>query len=77
MMVWGEMMGVSEFWNSIDAWLVEQKNGGSWTDSKTKEEDESKTLSMCIVTPCFPNNVNNTSNQSIQRKMECHTTFKT
>jgi len=43
------MMGVSEFWNSIDAWLVEQKNGGSWTDSKTKEEDESKTLSMCII----------------------------
>jgi len=29
-----------------------------------------------LVTPCFPNNVNNTNNQSIQRKMECHTTFK-
>jgi len=29
------------------------------------------------VTPRFPNNVNNTSNQSIQRKTECHTTFKT
>jgi len=29
------------------------------------------------VTPCFPNNVNNTNNQSIQRKTECHTTFKT
>ena len=30
-----------------------------------------------IVTPRFPNNVNNISNQSIQRKTECHTTFKT
>jgi len=29
------------------------------------------------VTPRFPNNVNDTSNQSIQRKTECHTTFKT
>ena len=29
------------------------------------------------VTPRFPNNVNNTNNQSIQRKTECHTTFKT
>jgi len=28
------------------------------------------------VTPRFPNNVNNTHNQSIQRKTECHTTFK-
>ena len=28
------------------------------------------------VTPRFPNNVNNTNNQSIQRKTECHTTFK-
>ena len=27
-----------------------------------------------IVTPCFPNNVNNTNNQSIQCKTECHTT---
>jgi len=26
------------------------------------------------VTPRFPNNVNNTNNQSIQRKTECHTT---
>ena len=30
-----------------------------------------------VVTPRFSNNVNNTSNQSIQRKTECHTTFKT
>jgi len=28
------------------------------------------------VTPRFPNNVNNTDNQSIQRKTECHTTFQ-
>jgi len=29
------------------------------------------------VTPRFPNNVNSTNNQSIQRKTEFHTTFKT
>ena len=29
------------------------------------------------VTPRFSNNVNSTNNQSIQRKTECHTTFKT
>ena len=29
---------------------------------------------MCFVTPRLPNNVNNTNNQSIQRKTECHTT---
>ena len=28
------------------------------------------------VTPRFPNNVNNTDNQSIQRKTGYHTTFK-
>jgi len=28
------------------------------------------------VTPRFPNNVNNTNNQSIQREMGYHTTFK-
>ena len=28
------------------------------------------------VTPRIPNSVNNTNNQSIQRKTECHTTFK-
>jgi len=32
---------------------------------------------LANVTPRFPNNVNNTNNQSIQRKTECHTTFKT
>jgi len=32
---------------------------------------------LAVVTPRFPNNVNNTDNQSIQRKTECHTTFKT
>jgi len=31
---------------------------------------------LVTVTPRFPNNVNNTNNQSIQRKTECHTTFK-
>ena len=30
----------------------------------------------CGVTPRFPNNVNNTNNQSIQRKTGYHTTFK-
>jgi len=34
---------------------------------------QSKTLRLS-VTPRFPNNVNNTNNQSIQRKTECHTT---
>jgi len=34
-------------------------------------------LRAYAVTPRFPNNVNNTNNQSIQRKTECHTTFKT
>jgi len=29
-----------------------------------------------IVTPRFPNNVNNTNNQSIQRKTKCHTSIK-
>jgi len=33
-------------------------------------------LKMSDVTSRFPNNVNNTHNQSIQRKTECHTTFK-
>ena len=32
---------------------------------------------IVVVTPRFPNNVNNTNNQSIQRKTECHTTFET
>ena len=31
---------------------------------------------MYIVTPRFPNSVNNTNNQSIQRKTECHTSLK-
>jgi len=31
---------------------------------------------MKDVTPRFPNNVNNTNNQSIQRKTGYHTTFK-
>ena len=29
---------------------------------------------MVFVTPCFPNNVNNVNNQSIQRKTGYHTT---
>ena len=36
-----------------------------------------KTHTTIYVTPRIPNNVNNTGNQSIQRKTECHTTFKT
>jgi len=36
-----------------------------------------KGRSEVCVTPRFPNNVNNTNNQSIQRKTECHTTFET
>jgi len=39
-----------------------------------------KWIKECIgtttVTPRFPNNVNNTHNQSIQRKTGYHTTFK-
>ena len=33
-------------------------------------------MKVKVVTPRFPNNVNNTNNQSVQRKMECHTTIK-
>jgi len=33
-------------------------------------------INVGCVTPRFPNNVNNTNNQSIQCKTECHTTFK-
>ena len=33
-------------------------------------------LRTLIVTPRFPNNVNNTINQSIQRETECHTSIK-
>jgi len=35
-----------------------------------------KEISVRGVTPRFPNNVNNTNNQSIQRKTECHAIFK-
>jgi len=34
---------------------------------------EHRSANVCAVTPRFPINVNNTNNQSIQRKTECHT----
>jgi len=42
-----------------------------YADSLNKSKKEEP------VTPRFPNNVNNTNDQSIQCKTECHTTFKT
>jgi len=42
-----------------------------------KEQERTATMDDDgTVTPRFPNNVNNTNNQSIQRKTGYHTTFK-
>jgi len=41
---------------------------------QVKVRDSKKETKERGVTPRFQNNVNNTNNQSIQRKTECHTT---
>jgi len=47
-----------------------------WGINDFLKNREGKKATTPIVTPRFPNNVNNTNNQSIQRKTGYHTTFK-
>jgi len=42
----------------------------------TMLNEASDCVKLQVVTLRFPNNVNNTHNQSIQSKTECHTTFQ-